>query len=213
MHAGIFKDPHFASTCPHLLHTPQKESGPAFTNFSCSFAYFYCQYNNEATKTPSNIIRTLLAQLLCDLDYTILEDTVKHLFSKITQGHGPPTDVKQLTELVAQVGRLYRRSIVVIDGLDECPIELRRNLLDLVIMLASGNSTNILVVSRKVVDIEDELKDFPTISLEHEQVNLKEDMRKLITEEFKDTKKWGHRFQIMKDEITESLILGSGRNM
>jgi hypothetical protein len=179
----------------------------------CGFAYFYCQYNNEATKTPSNIIRTLLAQLLCDLDYTILEDTVKHLFSKIAQGHGPPTDVKQLTELVAQVGRLYRRSIVVIDGLDECPIELRRNLLDLVIMLASGNSTNILVVSRKVVDIEDELKDFPTISLEHEQVNLKEDMRKLITEEFKDTKKWGHRFQIMKDEITESLILGSGRNM
>lgn len=138
---------------------------------------------------------------------------VKHLFSKISQGHGPPADVKHLTELVAQVGSLYRRSIVVIDGLDECPIESRRGLLDIVTLLASGNRTSILVVSRKEVDIEDELKNFPTISLEHEKVNLKEDMRKLIKEEFKDTKKWGHRFQIMKDEITERLILESGRNM
>ena len=179
----------------------------------CGFAYFYCQYNDEATKTPSNIIRTLLAQLLYGLDYTKIEDTVKHLFPKIAQGHGPPTDVKHLTKLVAQVRSLYHRSIVVIDGLDECPIELRRDLLDIVILLASDNSTSILVVSRKEADIEDELRNFPTISLENEQVNLKEDMRKLIEEEFKDTKKWGHRFQIMKDEITKSLILGSGRNM
>ena len=85
--------------------------------------------------------------------------------------------------------------------------------MEVIILLASVKSISILVVSRKEVDIEDELKDFPTISLDHEQVNLKEDMRKLIEEEFKDTKKWGYRFQSMKHEIIESLILGSGRNM
>ncbi|KAF8250371.1 hypothetical protein K440DRAFT_510266, partial [Wilcoxina mikolae CBS 423.85] len=30
----------------------------------CGLAYFYCQYNQEETKLPPNIIRTILAQLL-----------------------------------------------------------------------------------------------------------------------------------------------------
>lgn len=153
-----------------------------------------------------------MAQLIHGLDYTITADTIRDLFSKLEQGHGPPSNCKTLTDVVTKVRRLYSRSIVVIDGLDECPVELRWNLLDFITTLASGNSS-VLVLSRKEVDIEDELQNFPTLSLESEQVNLKEDMRKLINEEFKDTRKWGPRFQTMKDEIEESLILGSGKNM
>jgi len=33
----MFKAPHFQWLCPHRLHTPQKESVPAFTNFSTSY--------------------------------------------------------------------------------------------------------------------------------------------------------------------------------
>jgi hypothetical protein len=153
-----------------------------------------------------------LAQLIHGLDYTMTADTIRGLFSKLEQGHGPSSNCKTLTDLVTKVRRLYSRSIVVIDGLDECPVELRWNLLDFITSLTSGN-TSILVLSRKEVDIEDELQNFPTLSLESEQVNLKNDMRKLINEEFNDTRKWGPRFQTMKDEIEESLILGSGKNM
>ncbi|KAF8249154.1 hypothetical protein K440DRAFT_660414 [Wilcoxina mikolae CBS 423.85] len=178
----------------------------------CGFAYFYCQYNKEDTKNPPYVIRTLLAQLIYGLSYTTTADTVRDLFSKLDQGHGPPSNCKELTNLVTKVSRFYSRSIVVIDGLDECPMELRWNLLDFISMLASCN-TSILVLSRKEVDIEDGLQSFPTLSLEREQINLKNDMRKLINKEFEDTRKWGHRFQTMKEEIEESLILGSGKNM
>jgi hypothetical protein len=176
-----------------------------------AFAYFYCQFNNEETN-PLNIIRTLLAQLLHSLDYAAIE-TLEDLFYQFSEGHSPPADVKRLTDLMVRVGKLYPRSIIVIDGLDECALELRRNLLDFIITLASSDNFSILVFSRKEVDIVDRLDGFPTISLEQEQINLKEDMRKIINKEFEDSRKWGHRFQTMKEEISESLILGSGMNM
>jgi hypothetical protein len=129
------------------------------------------------------------------------------------KGHGPPEDMKRLTELAVAVVTLYRRSTIVIDGLDECPLDRRRPLLDFITHLPHLSNTSILVMSRKEIDIEDELGTFPTLSLEDEQVNLKEDMQKHIEQEFKDTKKWGQSFQALQEEIIESLILGSGKNM
>jgi hypothetical protein len=176
-------------------------------------AYFYCQYNNELTKTPLNVITTLLAQLLHGLDSTLSKELIAELFPGIARGQGPPASVRRLIHLVGRVIELYHRVMIVIDGIDECPLELRRELLDFIGSVASGIKASILITSRKEVDIEDELIHFPTISLDHEHVNLKEDMQKLIHEEFLDTKKWGRRFQTLKDEITTSLILGSGKNM
>lgn len=121
-------------------------------------------------------------------------------------------DIKRISQFFSSVGRLYKRLIIVIDGLDECPMERRGDLLRFVTALASGDNTSILVVSRREVDIEEKLNGFSTISLEHEQINLKDDMRKVINKEFEDMEKWG-RFQALKDEIAESLILGSGKNM
>jgi hypothetical protein len=129
----------------------------------------------------------------------------------MAKGHGPPVDCKSLTQYATTVVQLYTQSVIVIDGLDEFPVQLRGILLNFITALAS--TSRILISSRKEVDIEDELKDFPTISLDDEQINLKEDMRKLINEEFENKKKWTRRFQVMKDEIMESLILGSGKNM
>jgi hypothetical protein len=129
------------------------------------------------------------------------------------KGHGPPEDMKRLTELTVAVATLYRRSTIVIDGLDECPLDRRRPLLDFITHLSHLSNTGILVISRKEIDIEDELGTFLTLSLEDEQVNLKEDMKKHIEQEFKDTKKWGQSFQALQEEIIESLILGSGKNM
>lgn len=121
-------------------------------------------------------------------------------------------DIKKISQFFLSVGRLYKRLIIVIDGLDECPMERRGDLLRFVIALASGDNASILVVSRREVDIEEKLNGFSTISLEHEQINLKDDMRKVINKELEDMEKWG-RFQALKDEIAESLILGSGKNM
>jgi len=129
------------------------------------------------------------------------------------KGHGPPEDMKRLTELAVAVATLYRRSTIVIDGLDECPLDRRRPLLDFITHLPRLSNTSILVMSRKEIDIEDELGTFPTLPLEDEQVNLRKDMHKHIEQEFKDTKKWGQSFQALQEEIIESLILGSGKNM
>ncbi|KAF8248636.1 hypothetical protein K440DRAFT_642057 [Wilcoxina mikolae CBS 423.85] len=151
-----------------------------------------------------------------DSDKTIenADQIIQELYSGFSKGKGPPADIKSLANLFTRVATLYPRFIIVIDGLDECPMEQRGELLEFVVLLASGNLKNasILIISRLEVDIQDKLKGFPTISLENEQVNLKDDMRKVINKEFEDMEKWG-RFQTLKDEIAECLILGSGKNM
>jgi hypothetical protein len=154
-----------------------------------------------------------LAQLLCDLDYDVVEQALKELIKKVSTGQGPPEDVKLLTDLIAKVSTLRSRSIVVVDGLDECPALLRRELFASIATLSSCQRISIVIISRKEVDIEDEFRDFPVVSLQDEGINLKNDMRKLIEDDFKNTRKWGRHFQEMKGEITESLILGSGVNM
>ncbi|KAF8537798.1 hypothetical protein BDD12DRAFT_743932, partial [Trichophaea hybrida] len=42
--------------------------------YRCGFAYFYCQYNREEMKLPLNIIRTILAQLLCGLNCSVVDE-------------------------------------------------------------------------------------------------------------------------------------------
>ena len=101
---------------------------------------------------------------------------------------------------------------MVIDGLDECQPDERQILLDFISQLSSEKQS-ILVISRNELDIRLELKEFPTISLQDENQNLKRDMELVIEKEFMDTKKWGPRFQSMRDEIKSKLIVGSGMNM
>ncbi|KAF8537799.1 hypothetical protein BDD12DRAFT_981933, partial [Trichophaea hybrida] len=110
---------------------------------------------------------------------------------------------------------MYPRIIIIIDGIDECPMMQRSELLKFITALPYRVYNSVLAISRKEVDIEDEFasEHFPTISLEDERINLKDDMHYVIREEFQDTRRWGRTFQMMQDEITESLILGSGKNM
>ena len=180
---------------------------------SCGLAYFYCQYNREDTQRPPNIARCILAQLLQNLDYRSIENTMGEMIHKISSGQGPPQNLATIEDCIVNVSKLYSRAVIVIDGVDECPRPQRRQLLDFIVKLSSSGAISITALSRKEVDIEDELRRFATISLLDEGINFKEDMRKLIEDEFKDTRKWDCRFQDMKQEITEELILGSGINM
>jgi hypothetical protein len=121
--------------------------------------------------------------------------------------------MKYLITLIAGISQFYHTTTIVIDGLDECHLELRQPLLEFVSSIQLLETTRILVLSRPEADIEDELQSFPTVSLEKEEINLREDMQVFIEKEFEDKKKWGTDFQELRNEIIEALILGSGKNM
>lgn len=90
-------------------------------------------------------------------------------------------------------------------------MNIRGSLLDFVIQLASQENINIIVISRKEEDIYDRLKHFPTISFNDVRDSLEEDMKRVIHKEFANGQKWA-RFVTMKDDVTASLIKGSGIN-
>jgi hypothetical protein len=133
------------------------------------------------------------------------------LFDKIARRQGRPSVVRDLTKLVLRATNCYKRSSIIIDGLDESSLNIRGSLLDFVIQLASQENINIIVISRKEEDIYDRLKHFPTISFNDVRDSLEEDMKKVIHKEFANGQKWA-RFATMKDDVTASLIEGSGIN-
>jgi hypothetical protein len=140
-------------------------------------------------------------------------DLVNELIRKKMQGQGPSNSFKQLTKLIEGLAKLYNELKIILNDLDECKPELRGPLLEFISSIQSIGNARIIVFSRPEVDIKNEMGSFPTLSLEEEQINLKEDMELHIEKEFEDKKKWGTRFQTLREEIIELLIRGSGRNM
>lgn len=154
-------------------------------------AHHYCQYNRESTRDPQTIPRTLASQLLSEVPDTLVamnDDLVIQLYSKKSKGQGPPTSMKHLVTLIAGISQFYHTTTIVIDGLDECHLELRQPLLKFVSSIQLLETTRILVLGRPETDIEDEPQSFPTVSLEKEEINLRKDMQVFIEEEFEDKK-------------------------
>lgn len=136
-------------------------------------------------KFPASIIRSIIAQLV----FTVPDgkDTLRildELYRKTSQGQGPPSGIQLLGKLLTDVATLYLKVIIVIDGLDECTIEAPEQILEFIKLAQNFGNTSILVLSRPEEDIKKELNSFPTVSLEKEEVNLREDMKLFIEKEF-----------------------------
>ncbi|KAI5818981.1 hypothetical protein BZA77DRAFT_342351 [Pyronema omphalodes] len=179
------------------------------------FAYFYFQYNREETKDPAIFLRTILAQLLHSYGPDIMEHpSIAALESeKVMKYHGPPVALQRLEDLLYTVLELHKQPpTILLDGLDEYPLERRKRLLDIITSVTRRSRLRIIIFSREEEDIKESFRDFNFISLSEEGVNLKEDMRKHIDAKFEDPTIWSGAVLQIQDEITERLIECSGRN-
>ncbi|KAI5796870.1 hypothetical protein FPQ18DRAFT_303050 [Pyronema domesticum] len=180
-----------------------------------NFAYFYFQYNREETKDPTIVLRTILAQLLHGYGPDILgHPSIAALESeKVIKNRGPPVAMQRLEDLLYAVLELHKQApTILLDGLDEYPLERRKKLLDLITSVTRRSRLRIMIFSREEEDIKDSFRDFNVISLGEEGINLKEDMRKHIEAKFEDPTIWSGAVVQIQGEITERLIECSGRN-
>ena len=134
-------------------------------NDYASVAYFYCDFRSPDTRDPLNLVGSLISQICFQLGSfpkdleEAFEKSESGVFSRKKQ-RDLHTFIKILKLLASQ-----HRIAILVDALDEC--EGQSHILELFCHLGSQrDSSNILLSSRDMVDIQEKLSDFPRMRLE-----------------------------------------------
>ncbi len=112
--------------------------------------YFFCDTKSSAKKDVFNILRTWAWQL-CEKSGTVIGEVVRML--------RPAVEItwKLIHKVFTMLFQRERPCYLLVDGLDECEIEDRANILEFIGELAER--ANVIIISRKEADIEHSLRD------------------------------------------------------
>jgi hypothetical protein len=120
-----------------------------FRNVDVAVACIYCNYKEQIAQTVSNLIASLVRQLV--QDRSVISDGIKTLY-ELHHYRGTHPTLDELTEALESEIRTYSKVFVIVDALDECPEDgTRANLLGELQSLTG--TVNLLVTSRGLSSI------------------------------------------------------------
>lgn len=202
--AGSGKTVLAAGVVQHIFPLARRSNTPN----GMSISYVFCTLNDCRSRELHTILTTLTRQILNTFDETTeIATTLKAMF---VTNHREP-NIKEVTSLLASVARLPTVSYFVIDGLDECNDNDRKEILaclGLLIRQIPGG-LKILISSRWMNS--ELLEGFEQISVDtsRNHLDIEVYIRNIIDERISD-----QRIVIkgprMAEEIKECLIRKSG---
>ncbi|KAF2262026.1 hypothetical protein CC78DRAFT_582948 [Lojkania enalia] len=131
----------FASVLINFLEKMAQGEGAALI-------YIYCMYNERAEQTASNLVSSLLQQLL--LQRSNIPDQILSKYHYHTMRNSRPS-LEDWSTLLASELRLWPRTFLVINALDECEENTRFEFLACIKKLPN---TSLLVTSRPNIMIQ-----------------------------------------------------------
>jgi hypothetical protein len=176
----------------HLLNS-------AAQNSAYGVAYVYCNYKSQADQDTASILAAILKQL--GQSRLSVLGSLERLHQKhASRGTKPSLDdvFSALREVVAQ----YAYVFIVIDALDECQRETRRELLSKLIALQKEADVRLIATSRFVPDVEDALG--PAIRLEIKASN--EDVKQFVVGQICQLPRCVQRNKALQDLVQESVV-------
>jgi hypothetical protein len=143
-------------------------------------AYHYCDYATEATLLTSNILGTLLRQLLRN---TNIGDDIDASIDKLYDDGARSPPSSELADLLETVSRRFKATHLVLDGIDECDNDNVDELLGIITRLSSSDKSciKIIVASRDESSIVKALKGRACVSLA--EGRHEEDIKNFVTEQ------------------------------
>ncbi|VUC35566.1 unnamed protein product [Clonostachys rosea] len=140
-------------------------------------AFFFCDYKNEATLTPVNVLGGLASQLARQRDkfFDLLQEYYEELHP--TRGLNKMADADELRALLCTMAEGLNNLIIIIDGIDECG-DRTSDVLEMLVELAdTTDNTTIALFSRDEVSIRDYLESFEEIPIEAHVEDLQDYVR------------------------------------
>lgn len=159
--ALAFESPNSLSISAGVVEALAQEVG----NDSSGIAYFFCEYDEDNTLDPLAIIGTIIQQLLI-LQRRIPEPIATAIRDLYGHGIRKPTTEK-LIALLCSVMEQYTYVYVVIDAVDEAGPDTQDEILNLVKVLTSVDTTaaKVFFSSRESSSISEALRTWPRVNV------------------------------------------------
>lgn len=175
-------------------------------NTTVGIAFVYCSYKAQAHQTVANLLTAILKQLVQSSPQLV--DSVQILYDKHISKDTKPMEDEVMTALKAAVG-ILSTVYVVVDALDElsnkdCTSHVRTRLMHQLRALQAKGDVRLLVTTRKIPDIVEEIFDDQTPSLE--LFADTEDVKKFIVGQFDRLPRCIQRDPYLQDQIQESIV-------
>ncbi|KAI9855731.1 MAG: hypothetical protein M1824_005891 [Vezdaea acicularis] len=132
-----------ASTAIDYLQTTFAETDNAV-------AFIYCNYNDQTEQSSVNLVSSLLKQLAQQMPSLL--DGLEPMFDKHLKKITRPT-LQEMSKALQSAVLSFPRAFIVVDAVDECLEDSRRDLLDSLGVLA--DTVGLMITSRPSIHIED----------------------------------------------------------
>src|SRR3984957_18446143 len=135
---------HSRSIVVNHLQTLSEENDLVATTF------IYCNYKERAKQTVSNLVASLLRQIV--QDRRAISDDVKSFFERHRRHTSPPT-LDQLTNVLISEIQTHSKVFIVVDALDECREDDATRARLLKVLRSLPRQVNLMVTSRNLPSI------------------------------------------------------------
>ena len=170
-----------------------------------TLVFFYCDFRNERSTSASELMRSLLSQLLQQLDRHMVDPggMVDELIKQRDEGASTISNATLLARHISCTAKQsIQRPFVVIDALDECKdIE---ELLDALTELNKGD-VRLFVTSRPLQVIKDSFSGLPSISMDAMKYAVSTDINLHVTRELDSHRRLRIVDATLKKEINSVL--------
>ena len=121
-----------------------------FKDDNVSITCIYCNYREQPDQTVSNLVASLLKQLV--QDHSAIYDNVGHLYECHRRIRTKPT-LDEIHEVLCSETAKFSKAFIVVDALDECS-EVNQTRAGLLKALRSlGSNVSLLVTSRDLTEL------------------------------------------------------------
>ncbi|KAJ0120568.1 hypothetical protein J7T55_015297 [Diaporthe amygdali] len=192
------------------------EQGLSTNSNDEAFAYFYCNKQDPARRESKEILRNIIRQLAtgpwkaAEKSGTI-HKTVYNLWKK-SQGQGISSTFAQWEACLLALIDTYPRTTIVLDALDECEKEQRRDLINLLVTLATRHSKDqpvkIFVSTRPEKDMLRHFDKYPAIRMQ-EKHNT-DDIAIFVRTQIAEHHRWSKMSEQFRTDVIDTLLEKSG---
>ncbi|KAK4690674.1 hypothetical protein P7C71_g6170, partial [Lecanoromycetidae sp. Uapishka_2] len=176
---------------------------------SIAVAFVYCDYKNAATQDPIQILGALAKQI-AKQDEQSFEQLESFYKTRHPDGQELlPFDAEDVRDLVLRMSSFYERTMIIVDGLDECGdntsivVGLLASLME-----AEGTTIQTVFLSRDEAEIRDFLYGYTQVSIAAQTADIELYVGAEITRRIR-TKRLRIKDPSLKDYIMERLVTGA----
>ncbi|KAJ7576447.1 hypothetical protein C8J56DRAFT_1117359 [Mycena floridula] len=125
-----------------------------FSQPGVGIACIFFDYNTSSSQSITDIFGSVIRQLL--IDPSLVPESLKSLYTSFKSGKSPPTSLTAMVEALQSQIQLYSHVYLVVDALDECPIDIRDDFNATIRSLTESGYLNVLITSRDISIIAQE---------------------------------------------------------